>query len=177
MAHGQLVADSFVVGVNHLLYSHRSASSIQHHDEEDIRKELLPVDYGALWNGSVRYFSNQECGGAPGRPLFPWVSISQSSASCSVSADTKDSIPEAGVVPTCLMYFTFWYKPSERAFRLGIFHAANSLASGVGGFLAVGIDKVGSQISRHVRSYQLTGHSSTEELDSSRGGGSSSSKA
>lgn len=40
------------------------------------------------------------------------------------------------------MYFSFWYKPSERALRIGIFHAANSLASGVGGFLAVGIDKL-----------------------------------
>ncbi|KAK4938214.1 hypothetical protein LTR10_021287 [Elasticomyces elasticus] len=51
-------------------------------------------------------------------------------------------IPEAGVVPTSIMYFSFWYKPTERALRIGIFHAANSLASGVGGFLAVAIDKL-----------------------------------
>lgn len=51
-------------------------------------------------------------------------------------------IPESGVVPACIMYFSFWYKPTERAWRIGVFHAANSLASGVGGFLAVGIDKV-----------------------------------
>ncbi|KAI1625629.1 major facilitator superfamily domain-containing protein [Exophiala viscosa] len=51
-------------------------------------------------------------------------------------------IPEAGVVPTSIMYFSFWYKPTERALRIGIFHAANALASGVGGFLAVGIDKL-----------------------------------
>jgi MFS family permease len=38
------------------------------------------------------------------------------------------------------MYFSFWYKPSERALRIGIFHAANALASGVGGFIAVGVD-------------------------------------
>lgn len=34
------------------------------------------------------------------------------------------------------------YKPSERALRIGIFHAANALASGVGGFIAVGVDKI-----------------------------------
>ncbi|KIW94367.1 uncharacterized protein Z519_04343 [Cladophialophora bantiana CBS 173.52] len=49
-------------------------------------------------------------------------------------------VPESGVVPACIMYFSFWYKPHERAWRIGIFHAANSLASGVGGFLAVAID-------------------------------------
>lgn len=40
------------------------------------------------------------------------------------------------------MYFSFWYKPSERALRIGIFHAANSLASGVGGFIAVGVNRI-----------------------------------
>lgn len=49
-------------------------------------------------------------------------------------------IPESGVTPACLYYFTFWYKPSERAWRIGVFHSANALASGVSGFLAVGID-------------------------------------
>ncbi len=51
-------------------------------------------------------------------------------------------VPESGVVPACIMYFSFWYKPHERAWRIGIFHAANALASGVGGFLAVAIDHV-----------------------------------
>lgn len=51
-------------------------------------------------------------------------------------------IPEAGVVPACIMYFSFWYKPTERAWRLGVFNAANSLASAVSSFLAVGIDRV-----------------------------------
>lgn len=51
-------------------------------------------------------------------------------------------IPESGVVPASIMYFSFWYKPSERAWRIGVFHAANSLASGVGGFLAIGVSKV-----------------------------------
>lgn len=40
------------------------------------------------------------------------------------------------------MYFSFWYKPSERALRIGLFHAANALASGVGGFIAVGVDRI-----------------------------------
>jgi hypothetical protein len=44
------------------------------------------------------------------------------------------------------MYFSFWYKPSERALRIGIFHAANALASGVGGFIAVGVDKSMAQL-------------------------------
>lgn len=43
------------------------------------------------------------------------------------------------------MYFSFWYKPHERAWRIGVFHAANALASGVGGFLAVAIDHVSIQ--------------------------------
>jgi MFS family permease len=51
-------------------------------------------------------------------------------------------VPESGVVPACIMYFSFWYKPHERAWRIGIFHAANALASGVGGFLAVAIHHV-----------------------------------
>jgi MFS family permease len=51
-------------------------------------------------------------------------------------------VPESGVVPASIMYFSFWYKPSERALRIGVFHAANSLASGVGGFIAVGVDRV-----------------------------------
>ena len=51
-------------------------------------------------------------------------------------------IPESGVVPACIMYFSFWYKPTERAWRIGLFNAANSLASGVSGFLAVAVNHV-----------------------------------
>jgi MFS family permease len=40
-------------------------------------------------------------------------------------------IPESGVVTSCVLYFSFWYKPAERAFRIGVFHSANSLATGV----------------------------------------------
>ena len=51
-------------------------------------------------------------------------------------------VPEAGVVPATIMYFSFWYKPSERAIRIGIFHSANSLALAVSGFAAIGINHV-----------------------------------
>ncbi|KAI9677803.1 MAG: hypothetical protein M1822_008115 [Bathelium mastoideum] len=51
-------------------------------------------------------------------------------------------IPESGVVPCCIMYFSFWYKPSERAFRIGVFHSAGSLAAAVSGFLALAIDNL-----------------------------------
>ena len=56
-----------------------------------------------------------------------------------ISARFMLGIPEAGVVPCCLLYFSFWYKPSERAFRMGIFDSANSLASVISGFLAIGL--------------------------------------
>jgi MFS family permease len=49
-------------------------------------------------------------------------------------------IPECGVVPASITYFSFWYKPTERAWCIGVFNAANSLAPAVSGFLAVGID-------------------------------------
>lgn len=48
-------------------------------------------------------------------------------------------IPEAGVVPACIMYFSMWYKPSERALRIAIFHSANAVAAAVSAFLATGI--------------------------------------
>lgn len=48
-------------------------------------------------------------------------------------------LPEAGVVPACIMYFSMWYKPSERAFRIAIFHSANSMAQAVSAFIAAGI--------------------------------------
>lgn len=48
-------------------------------------------------------------------------------------------IPESGVVPACVMYFSMWYKPSERAFRIGVFHSSNAMASAVSAFIAAGI--------------------------------------
>ncbi|KAK5118472.1 hypothetical protein LTR62_002987 [Meristemomyces frigidus] len=49
--------------------------------------------------------------------------------------------PEAAVVPSCILYFSMWYKPSERAFRIAIFHAFNCVASAMSSFLASGIGK------------------------------------
>ncbi|PVH87407.1 MFS general substrate transporter [Cadophora sp. DSE1049] len=48
-------------------------------------------------------------------------------------------IPEAGVVPASVMYFSMWYKPSERALRISVFHSANALAAAVSAFIASGI--------------------------------------
>ncbi|KAL2067353.1 hypothetical protein VTL71DRAFT_1778 [Oculimacula yallundae] len=73
-------------------------------------------------------------------------------------------IPEAGVVPASIMYFSMvgvlrvliplssvfeddlgpmpssrWYKPSERALRISVFHSANALAAAVSAFIASGI--------------------------------------
>lgn len=46
------------------------------------------------------------------------------------------------LVPCCVMYFSFWYKPKERVLRLALFHTSNSLAGAVSGFLAAGLAKV-----------------------------------
>ncbi|KAH7354968.1 major facilitator superfamily domain-containing protein [Rhexocercosporidium sp. MPI-PUGE-AT-0058] len=48
-------------------------------------------------------------------------------------------IPEAGVVPASIMFFSMWYKPSERALRISVFHSANVLAAAVSAFIAGGI--------------------------------------
>jgi MFS family permease len=91
-----------------------------------------------------------------GKRYFPCVMIGFGLVVASISAVKNAAglltarfflgIPESGVVPACIMYFSFWYKPSERAWRIGIFHAANSLASGVGGFLAIGIDNLNGKM-------------------------------
>lgn len=46
------------------------------------------------------------------------------------------------IVPCCVMYFSFWYRPRERALRLAIFHVSNSIAGAVSGFLATALDNV-----------------------------------
>lgn len=51
-------------------------------------------------------------------------------------------IPEAGIVSASIMYFSMWYKPSERAFRIAVFHSFNSLASMCSAFLASGIGQM-----------------------------------
>jgi MFS family permease len=55
-------------------------------------------------------------------------------------------VPEAGVVTCGIMFFSFWYKPSERAIRIGIFYSSNSIAQAISGFLAVGINHVSKYI-------------------------------
>ncbi|KAK4503689.1 hypothetical protein PRZ48_004604 [Zasmidium cellare] len=51
-------------------------------------------------------------------------------------------VPEAAIPSACIMYFSFWYKPSERAVRVGLFEASNALATAVGGFISIGVDSL-----------------------------------
>ncbi|KAL9088345.1 MAG: hypothetical protein Q9165_006270 [Trypethelium subeluteriae] len=51
-------------------------------------------------------------------------------------------IPESGVGPCSILYLSFWYKPSERAFRIGVLHSAGSLATAVSGFLALALNNL-----------------------------------
>lgn len=97
-------------------------------------------------------------------------------------------LPEAGVVPAAILYFSFWYKPTERAWRIGVFSSANAVASGCSGFLALAIDSVrlGGSCGRtedwsiladiHAPFFSYL-CSSTESVAWTRGSGSSSSKA
>jgi MFS family permease len=43
---------------------------------------------------------------------------------------------EAGVFPGMIFYFTFWYKPSERAIRIAIFMCSATLSGAFGGYVA-----------------------------------------
>ena len=112
------------------------------------------------WAISITYFmvtvllipSNLLMKRVSGKYYFPFVMIGFGTVVCCIASVKGISgllaarfflgIPESGVVPASIMYFSFWYKPSERALRIGVFHAANALASGVGGFLAVGVDRL-----------------------------------
>ncbi|KAL3462143.1 major facilitator superfamily domain-containing protein [Aspergillus heterothallicus] len=86
------------------------------------------------------------------RVFFPlcmvtWAVIIMTMAACTNSAGLIASrvflgIPESGVVTCGVMYFSFWYKPRERALRIGIFYSSNSIAQAISGFLAVGINNL-----------------------------------
>jgi hypothetical protein len=41
---------------------------------------------------------------------------------------------EAGVFPGIIYYFSFWYKPEERALRIAAFLSSASLAGAFGGY-------------------------------------------
>ena len=125
---------------------------------------LEGIDFN--WAVSITYFavtalllpSNLLMKRVSGKIYFPLVMVLFGLVVATVAAVSNRAglyaarfflgIPEAGVVPACIMYFSFWYKPSERAWRIGAFHAANSLASGVGGFLAIGVDRVRQYLHR-----------------------------
>ncbi|KAH8173254.1 major facilitator superfamily protein [Sarocladium implicatum] len=46
---------------------------------------------------------------------------------------------EAGVFPGIIYYFSFWYKPEERALRIAAFLSSASLAGAFGGCIAYGV--------------------------------------
>ncbi|KAL4759380.1 major facilitator superfamily domain-containing protein [Aspergillus foveolatus] len=46
---------------------------------------------------------------------------------------------EAGVFPGMIFYFTFWYKPSERAIRIAITMCSATLSGAFGGAIAYGV--------------------------------------
>ncbi|KAF5721137.1 major facilitator superfamily transporter [Fusarium globosum] len=46
---------------------------------------------------------------------------------------------EAGVFPGMIYYFSFWYKPEERALRIATFLSSASLAGAFGGCIAYGV--------------------------------------
>ena len=59
-----------------------------------------------------------------GKRYFPCVMVCFGTIVCCIAAVSSFGglvaarfflgIPESGVVPACIMYFSFWYKPSER---------------------------------------------------------------
>ena len=51
-------------------------------------------------------------------------------------------VPDTGVAPAIAFYFSFWYLPKERAFRLGMLFSANVLGVAASGLLAVAIDNL-----------------------------------
>ncbi|KIW47782.1 uncharacterized protein PV06_00445 [Exophiala oligosperma] len=55
-------------------------------------------------------------------------------------------LPESGIWPCGIMYFSFWYKPHERAHRIGVFYSSNSIAQAISGVLAVGIDNLNGHL-------------------------------
>ncbi|KAK8133515.1 hypothetical protein PG984_005527 [Apiospora sp. TS-2023a] len=80
--------------------------------------------------------------------LFGTISMCMATSKSSASLFAARfflGFPESGVVPACILYFSFWYKPVERAWRVGVFFSANALSAGCSGFIAVGIDKLNGQ--------------------------------
>ncbi|KXS11505.1 MFS general substrate transporter [Gonapodya prolifera JEL478] len=51
-------------------------------------------------------------------------------------------LAEAGLIPGVFYYFTFWYKPTERATRNAIFYTAVSVGGGVSGLIAIALERM-----------------------------------
>ena len=48
-------------------------------------------------------------------------------------------VAEAGLFPSIIFYLTFWYRPEEQAFRLGMFTASIAVSGAFSGLVATGI--------------------------------------
>ncbi|KAJ3340499.1 hypothetical protein HDU93_006967 [Gonapodya sp. JEL0774] len=49
---------------------------------------------------------------------------------------------EAGLIPGVFYYFSFWFKPTEKAFRNGVFYSASGFAGGISGLLALAMEQL-----------------------------------
>ncbi|KAF2169747.1 hypothetical protein M409DRAFT_33245, partial [Zasmidium cellare ATCC 36951] len=132
--------------------------------KDTLSKELGLHGIVFNWAISITYFattilllpSNLLMKKMSGKHFLPMIMAGFGALSACIAASQNASgllasrfflgVPEAGVVPAVVMYFSFWYKPSERALRLGLFHAANSIAIGTGGFIANGIDNLNGRL-------------------------------
>ncbi|KAK8038687.1 hypothetical protein PG993_007098 [Apiospora rasikravindrae] len=147
---------------------------LQSGTDDNISKALHLAGRDFNWAVSVTYFpvlffiipSNLIIKRVGAKRFLPIImilfgAISMCIAACKTSAGLLTArfflgFPESGVVPACIIYFSFWYKPVERAWRVGVFYSANALGSGCSGFLAVGIDKACDLITVFLVSTSLT---------------------
>ncbi|TIC18759.1 MFS general substrate transporter [Wallemia mellicola] len=78
-----------------------------------------------------------------GRIITCWAAITLCTAAVNnyagmIAIRIAMGIAEAGFFPGCIYYFTFWYKPSERATRMAIFASFTSLSGAFSGLIATG---------------------------------------
>ncbi|KAK8087373.1 hypothetical protein PG994_002347 [Apiospora phragmitis] len=136
---------------------------LQSGTDHNISKALHLVGRDFNWAVSIAYFpvlffivpSNLVVKKFNAKRYLPIIMILFGGISMCIAASTNSEsllvsrfflgFPESGVVPACMIYFSFWYKPVERAWRIGVFYSANALASGSSGFLAVRLSKLNGE--------------------------------
>lgn len=99
------------------------------------------VIFEAPSNFAMKYFSPSVW---IGRIMISWGIVTICTAAVSNFAGLLAirfflGVAEAGFFPGCVLYFCFWYKPSERATRLAIFAGSVAVAGAFSGLLASGI--------------------------------------